>query len=99
MEPMKPMQPMAPMTPMEKAAWWPPGLGSPATVGAQDDWRYAFFPDERRLVVEHSGKVTQYDTGDHAIVGVSQRQGGSGAGLVFTSQHGLVTLAMLDPIP
>ncbi|MDM0078506.1 hypothetical protein QTH90_29145 [Variovorax sp. J2P1-59] len=98
MEPMKPMQPMAPMPPMEEKDWWPPGLGSPASVGAQDEWRYAFFPGERRLAVEHNGKVTQYDTGDHAIVGVSQRQEGSAAAPVFTSQHGVVTLAVLKPI-
>ena len=47
MKPMEPMKPMKPMAPMEK--WWPADLGDPSTSGAQNDMRYAFFPDERRL--------------------------------------------------
>ncbi|MDM0108851.1 hypothetical protein QTH97_28180 [Variovorax sp. J22R24] len=103
MEPMKPMEPMEPMKPMKPMAgaaldWWPASLGSPASSGAQDGWRYAFFPQARRLVMERDGRVTQYDTGDHAINGVSQRQDGSAEGPVFTSQHGTVDLASLDPL-
>ena len=71
--------------------WWPDGLGSPSSVGAQNDMRYAVFPGSRRLAVDQGGRVTVYDTGDHSIGGASQRQGG-GQNLSFSSQHGTVTL-------
>lgn len=71
--------------------WWPDGLGSPSSVGAQNDMRYAVFPGSRRLAVDQGGRVTVYDTGDHSIGGASQQQGG-GQNLSFSSQHGTVTL-------
>jgi hypothetical protein len=78
-------------------AWWPAELGQPASAGAQNDLRYAVFPATRRLAVEHGGRTTLYDTGDHVITGVSQQQGGSRA-LTFTSQHGPVRLSDLPPV-
>jgi hypothetical protein len=30
------------------ADWWPAGLGRPGAVGAQNDRRYAVFPETRR---------------------------------------------------
>jgi hypothetical protein len=33
-----------------KSDWWPAGLGTPTSVGAQNDLRYAIFP--RRLVIK-----------------------------------------------
>ena len=100
MKPMKPMRPMEPMQPMESlqdaSDWWPEGLDSPASTGAQDGWRYAFFPRQRRLAIERNGKVTQFDTQDHAISGVSQE--GHADGPVFTSQHGPVNLDELPRI-
>lgn len=67
---MEPMKPMHPMKPMEAGpAWWPDGLGQPASSGGQNGTRYAFFPDHRRLAVERDGKVTLYDSGDHRIGG------------------------------
>ena len=97
MKPMEPMEPMKPMKPMDPPAsdWWPDGLGNPASSGAQNDLRYAFFPDRQRLAIEQNGKVTQYDTGDHKISGVSQQQSGSGGTPRFTSQHGDVDLGSL----
>ncbi|MGX7706075.1 SHOCT domain-containing protein [Methylobacterium sp. Gmos1] len=76
-------------------SWWPEGLGQPATSGSQNDARYAFFPESRRLAIESGGRVTLYDTGDHRIGGVSQQQGSSHS-LSFTSQHGPVRL---DELP
>ncbi|TNC14300.1 SHOCT domain-containing protein [Methylobacterium terricola] len=76
-------------------SWWPEGLGHPATSGSQNDARYAFFPEARRLAIETGGRVTLYDTGDHQIGGVSQQQGSSYT-LSFTSQHGPVRL---DELP
>ena len=103
MKPMKPMQPMAPMKPMKPmdppaSDWWPEGLSNPGSSGAQNGMRYAFFPDQRRLAIEQDGKVTQYDTGEHRISGVSQQQSGAGGTPKFTSQQGDVDLKSLKPV-
>lgn len=99
MEPMKPMAPMPPMQPMESGpAWWPEGLGTPASSGGQNDVRYAFFPEARRLAIRRAGEVALYDTGDHRITGVAQQQG-SGGSLAFTSQRGEVRLEALQKLP
>lgn len=79
--------------------WWPAGLGRPASVGAQNDTRYAYFPESRRLAVQAGGRTTLHDTGDHRIGGVAQAQGGGpAASLAFTSQHGPVRLADLPAV-
>ncbi len=82
--------------------WWPGDLGPASSTGAQNDLRYAVFPGARRVAIEHGGKVTIYDTGDHGIGGVSQQQSGDRT-LTFTSQHGTVRLSDLpvvgDPAP
>ena len=77
--------------------WWPEGLGRPSTSGGQNDQRYAFFPDARRLVVDDGGQVSVYDTGQHLISGVAQQQGG-GRTLTFHSQFGEVRLTDLPRI-
>jgi len=69
---------LAPET-SERSNWWPAGLRAPSSVGAQNNVRYAYFPAERRLVVDLKGKVTVYDTQDHHIGGFSQQQPGSGS--------------------
>lgn len=93
MEPMKPMKPMEPMKPMRplhgNEKWWPEELGEPSSSGGQNDLRYAFFPDSKRLAVEQRGSVTLYDTGEHAITGVSQSSGGAPG---FTDAKGTVSL-------
>lgn len=71
------------------AGWWPAGLGHPSTAGSQNDARYAYFPDARRLAIESEGRVKTYDTGEHRISGVSQQQG-AGSDLSFSSQLGQV---------
>ena len=50
----------------------PAGLGTPATAGAQNQMRYAYFPSTSRLAIQIGGVVTLYDTADHSITGVSQ---------------------------
>lgn len=92
MEPMKPMKPMQDTKP-----WWPGDLGSPATSGAQNGLRYAFFPDKHRLLVERDGQVATYDSGDHRIGGVLQADGGTQS-LTFTSQDGDVDLGSLKKL-
>ena len=71
--------------------WWNADLGVPATSGAQNATRYAWFPATRRLAIEHNGQVSVYDTLDHQISGVSQQQGGNDS-LSFSSQYGTVFL-------
>jgi hypothetical protein len=77
--------------------WWPDGLGRPSATGAQNEMRYACFPDTRRLAVLRDGKVRVYDTGDHRINGFSQQQSGSQS-LSFTSQLGTVRLEDLAEV-
>lgn len=76
---------------------WPADLGRPSSEGAQNDMRYAYFPDSQRLAIRKDGKVTVYDTGDHRIGGFGQQQGGSQS-LTFTSQHGTVPLSELRKV-
>jgi hypothetical protein len=76
------------------AHWWPADLGSPTATGSQNNVRYAYFADARRLAVDSGGQVRVYDTLDHRIGGFSQQQG-SGGSILFTSQHGTVELAAL----
>lgn len=85
------------------AEWWPAGLHNPATSGAQNGVRYAWFPIQQRLAIKRAGAVELYDTQDHLIGGVSQQQGRQRT-LSFSSQHGPLALATLrrvtaDPPP
>ncbi len=73
-------------------AWWPLELGYPAATGAQNNSRYAYFPNIRRLAIEHEGRVEVYDTTGYDIRGFAQQQDGGGGGLTFTSQRGVVRI-------
>jgi hypothetical protein len=77
------------------ADWWPAGLGRPGAVGAQNDLRYAVFPDTRRLAIDDQGAISVYDTGSHRIFGAAQAQSADRT-LTFTSQDGLVRV---DDLP
>jgi hypothetical protein len=77
--------------------WWPSELGRPGAVGAQNDLRYAVFPETRRLVIDDHGAISVYDTGEHRIFGVAQAQS-SERTISFTSQDGLVKVADLPKI-
>jgi hypothetical protein len=77
--------------------WWPAWLGSPNATGAQNNTRYAYFANSRRLAVDTGGDVWVYDTLDHQIGGFSQQQG-SGGGMTFSSQYGTVNLGSLPVI-
>jgi len=78
-------------------SWWPAGLGRPSSSGGQNDAAYAYFPGPRRLAIRHGQSVIVYDTGDHAISGVQQQQGGRGS-LEFTSQFGSFTVDSLPVV-
>jgi hypothetical protein len=81
----------------QSSDWWLAGLGSPGSVGAQNDLRYAVFPESHRLAIDDRGAVSIYDTGDHRIFGVAQAQSGDRT-LTFTSQDGLVRVADLPKV-
>ena len=55
--------------------WWPSELGSPASVGGQNQVRYAYFPMARRLAVDwgDGSEIVSLYTGDHQIAGFSQQ--------------------------
>jgi hypothetical protein len=74
--------------------WWPGDLGFPSSSGSQNDTRYAYFPQARRLAVQRDGQVSVFDTLDHNIGGVSQQQGG-GSSLTFASQYGTLSTLSL----
>jgi hypothetical protein len=79
------------------AQWWPREIGSPSATGSQNNVRYAYFANARRLAVETNGQVWVYDTLDHQIGGFSQQQG-MGGSIIFSSQYGTVNLASLPVI-
>lgn len=74
--------------------WWPAEFGSPASTGAQNGMRYAYFPEARRLAIDSGSGLAVYDTGAHHITGVSQANGGLG----FTGPTGAVALDRLRRI-
>jgi hypothetical protein len=86
-----PIPAAAELEPGQTQHWWPDDLGIPSATGAQNDMRYACFPDRRRLAVMQDGRVRVYDTAEHRIGGFSQQQSGS-QNLSFSSQMGTVRL-------
>lgn len=74
--------------------WWPADLGHPASAGAQDGLRYAYFPQNRRLAIESGHGIAVYDTGEYQISGVSQSNGTLG----FTGPQGTVHIDRLRRI-
>lgn len=79
------------------AHWWPATLGVPNATGAQNQVKYAYFANTRRLAVDAGGECWVYDTQEHQISGFSQQQGG-GSSITFTSQYGTLDLASLPVI-
>lgn len=78
-------------------AWWPDDLGVPAATGGQNDMRYAWFPQMRRLAVQVGSDTRVYDTGEHMIGGFGQQQGGDRS-ITMSSQLGTVRLADLPVV-
>jgi hypothetical protein len=83
--------------PGTRSDWWPADLRFPNSTGAQNNVRYAYFAQARRLVIDVQGTVTVYDTLDHQIGGFSQQQSVGGT-LSFNSQYGLIDVASLPVI-
>ena len=77
---------------------WPEWLGQPAASGGQNQARYAYFPQARRLAFDHGngGALVLLDTGDHQISGISQQQSGLSdpfGGVSVSSQFGQFALS------
>lgn len=83
--------------PNPRDQWYPADLGAPASAGSQNNLRYAYFPNARRLAVDSGGDVWIYDTLDHQIGGFGQQQGGSGS-ITLSSQYGTVNLSSLPVV-
>lgn len=83
--------------PDPRSQWYPIELGQPSATGSQNNARYAYFANARRLAVETAGEVWVYDVLDHQIGGFSQQQSGSGS-ITFTSQYGTVALSSLPVV-
>jgi hypothetical protein len=77
--------------------WWPQDLGRPSATGSQNNVRYAYFANSRRLAVKTGSEVWVYDTQDHNIGGFSQQQGYGGT-ITFSSQFGTVQLSRLPVV-
>jgi hypothetical protein len=77
--------------------WWPSELGQPSATGAQNNMRYAYFPQTQRLAVSTGSSVWVYNTLNHQIGGFSQQQGSSG-GITLSSQFGTVNLSTLPVV-
>jgi hypothetical protein len=92
-----PVPAAAEQEPGQTGPWWPDSLGPASATGAQNDMRYACFPDRHRLAVMRDGRVCVYDTGDHRISGFTQQQSSS-QDLTFTSQNGTVRLKDLPEV-
>ncbi|WP_020560033.1 hypothetical protein [Thiofilum flexile] len=87
----------APTDPNAKTAdGIPLSWGYPSSSGSQNDTRYAYYPQARRLLVVRNGESWVYDTGDHQIGGV-QQQNDWGA-MTFTSQYGTINLNSLPVV-
>lgn len=80
------------------ANWYPSELGIPSSSGAQNDFRWAFFPGTRRLAIQLGQDLAVYDTEDHAIHSASQQQDGRGGHIVLTSQRGHVDVGQLRKV-
>ena len=74
---------------------WPAVFGQPSASGSQNNFRYAYFPTVKRLVLDKGDKRYIYDTKHHVISGVSQQQGSTNS-FVFSSQHGPVDIGELS---
>jgi hypothetical protein len=83
--------------PGTSADWWGADLRWPNSTGAQNNVRYAYFAQARRLAIDVHGRVTIYDTLDHQIGGFSQQQS-QGATLSFNSQYGLIDVERLPVV-
>ena len=82
----------------ESESWWPATFGHPATSGEQNGVRYAYFPEQRRLLLQQGARIDAYDTSGHHITGAAQQQG-HGSSLTFSTDRGPISTSQLKCIP
>lgn len=79
--------------------WWPKSLGTPASSGAQNAMRYAYFPDVNRLAIKLGERVMIYDTAGYRITGISQQQNSqTEQSILFSTPRGNFDLTVLKRI-
>jgi hypothetical protein len=84
------------MKPMQTTQWWSSGkYKNPSLVGGQNNWRYAYFADKHRLILQKNTQETMYNTSPHHLTGVSQQQSKMGQHLIFHTTAGK-TLTLED---
>ncbi len=93
----KPFAPMREMSFSAQEAWWPQEFGTPTASGAQNTLQYAYFAQEKRLVIRLDQRVAIYDTKEHQINGVSQQQDAQQT-VTFRSQKGELVLNTLKKL-
>jgi 4-diphosphocytidyl-2C-methyl-D-erythritol kinase len=74
------------------------GSGSATFKGSQNSSHYAYYAAEKRLMIEHDGKRTFYDTTGYPLTGVQQSQSGIEKRLTFTYPGGTVWLNDLKTV-
>lgn len=74
------------------------GSGSATFKGSQNSSHYAYYASEKRLMIEHDGKRTFYDTTGYPLTGVQQSQSGHEKRLSFTYPGGTVWLNDLKEV-
>jgi hypothetical protein len=74
--------------------WWGEAFGQLSASGSQNNIRYAYFANARRLAIKTDEGLTIYDTGDHEIHGVSQQQSWYTSSS-FVTQHNVVPITAL----
>jgi hypothetical protein len=81
-------------------SWWPATFGHPATSGEQNGVRYAYFPEQRRLLLQQGARIDAYDTTGHHITGAAQQQQqGRGSSLTFSTDRGTISTSQLKCVP
>jgi hypothetical protein len=79
-------------------SWWPGAFGHPATSGEQNGVRYAYFPQQRRLLLQQGARIDAYETGSYHITGAAQQQEHASP-LTFASDKGPVPINQLKCVP
>jgi hypothetical protein len=73
-------------------SWWDLSLGTPAQMGEQNSYAYAYFPHADVLEIRHGATISRYDTTGHHLTGAQQQQTTTWQYLRFTTRIGTVAL-------
>ncbi|MGH7214729.1 MAG: SHOCT domain-containing protein, partial [Tepidisphaeraceae bacterium] len=79
-------------------SWWPAMYGAPARCGDSEGIRYAFFPRQRRLLVQVGSRIDAYDTGAKQVTGCAHQTGDGAGALVCSTPQGELRLSDLSRV-